>query len=135
MSLSFARVSVQALKSIQQQADLLDALFFEVDSSKTTALGIKPEHCCEIDFLSLSMAYSAMAEDMGEEEPDEVLVEDLDPTGVIDFEAGYGPGFYLDPPAMKEALETSMIPHMDDDAHRVLTEAVSNGEALVGIIS
>jgi len=135
MSLLFARVSLNALKTIQEKPDLLKAIFFDIDPSQLAALGIKAEHCGEVDFLSLSAAYDGMAEHMGEDPPDDILVEDLDPTGNLDFEMGYGPGFYLDPDAVQTALANSMIPHMDDDAKEILQQAASHGEALVGLVS
>jgi len=135
MWLSLARVSPESLATIRANPDLLDILFFEVDAKAAARLGVAPEHCCGVDFLSLSAAHEAMAEAMGEDAPDDVLEADLDPTGELDFDAGYGPGFFLDPAATKAALEGSMVPEMDDEARHVMESAAAEGAALVGVVS
>ena len=78
---------------------------------------------------------AAMAEALGEDEPDDVLEADLAPTGVVDFDAGYGPGFFCSAAAAKAALETSVLPELDDDARRVMEAEAAAGEALVGVVS
>jgi len=136
MWLSLARVSPDALSAILESPELMEAIFFDDDApAKAAELGIEADHCCGVDFLTLSQVHAAMAEAMGEDEPDDVLDDDLAPTGVVDFDAGYGPGFFCSAEAAKAALETSMLPELDDDARRVMAAAAAAGEALVGVVS
>ncbi len=135
MWLSIVRVTPESFKEIKRSPDLLDPIFFDEDQATLNRLGIEASHSCGIDYLSLSGAYEAMAEATGEEVGDDIIEEDLGPIKELDYDAGYGPAFYLDPEQVKTVRETSMIPDMDDEAAVVFDEAVETGAYLVGVVS
>ena len=139
MWLSACRVSPEAFAEIQKAPSLLETMFFDSDEGSSArlkaTLGIESADSFGVDFLSLSAAYEAMAEATGEEVGDDILEEDLNPSGALEYEAGYGPAFFLDPQRVAAAQENSMIPEMDEDAKAVFDAAVEHKSYLVGVIS
>lgn len=133
MWLSMVRVSPDAFREIEKTPDLIDAIFFDVDEDVQAKLGIEGSHSAGLDYRSAAQALEGMIEATGVEF-DEDCILDLEVTGDLDFDAGYGPAFYLDPAAAKESRE-SMISFMDDEMAKVLKEAAAQGCYLIGIIS
>lgn len=139
MFLNLARVSPASFARIKEQTSLLDAIFFDDDAAskkKLAALGIDEDHTAGCDYLSAQEALVAMAEATGEEldEDDDAVLADLGVTGELDYDAGYGPAFYISPSGITQATN-SIVCEMDDEVKAVIQAAAEAGEYLVGVIS
>ncbi len=133
MWLSIVRVSPDAFKAIKKNPDIVDSIFFDGPKDALKDLGIEDSHIAGVDYLSAAQALEGMAEATGEEF-DEDGILDLEVSGELGYDAGYGPAFYLDPEAAKASSE-SMISFMDEEMAAVLKTAASEGLCLIGIIS
>lgn len=133
MWLGMVRVTPDAFREIEKNPELIDAILFDVKEDVLARLGIEEEHSAGVDYLSASEALEGMAEATGEE-LDEDGILDLEVSGELGFDAGYGNAFYLDPAAAKQHVE-SMISFMDEEMATVLVEAAEEGNYLIGVIS
>ncbi len=133
MWLSMVRVSPEAFKAIEKEPDIVDSIFFDGPKDALKNLGIEDSHIAGVDYLSASEALEGMAEATGEEF-DEDGILDLDVSGELGYDAGYGPAFYLNPEAAKSSSE-SMISFMDEEMASVLKTAAAEGLYLIGVIS
>ena len=135
MWMNFARVSAASLEALKKDASGLDFLFFSEDGAKAAAnsAGIVGAPCAGLDYRTAAMVIEAMAEHTGEGESDPL--GELGVTGDLDYDAGYGPAFYLDPAAVKKASADSGIPPLDDEVEELFAAAAKAGEAIVGVIT
>lgn len=136
---SLARVSATAFSRIQADPALLDAIFFDDDDAaqqSRSSLGIEPGHTAGFDYRLAHEALLAMAEATGEElgEDGDPVLDDLSVTGEIDYDAGYGPAFYIDPAGVKKAAK-SFARRLDDELAAVIDGAAGAGDYLVGVVS
>lgn len=137
MWLNIARISAKGFEQISADPSLVEALFFGSRADAKAArktLDIRKSDCGGVDYLSAARALSAMAEAMGEPEPDDDAVLDLPLSGELSFDAGYGPAFYVAPDDIAGAGD-SIICHMDEDVADLIARAVEGGDYLVGVIS
>lgn len=132
---SFARVSPTSLEALKKDDQGLDFLFFDEGEAKAAAeaAGIVGAPCAGLDYRTAAAVYEGMAEATGEDEVD--FYEDLGVTGDLEFEAGYGPAFYLDPAAVKAAAENATALELDEEVKALFAAAAKAGDAIVGIIS
>ena len=136
---SLARVSAAAFSQIQKEPSLLDAIFFDDDAAATAALaslGIAGDHTAGFDYRLAYEALVAMAEATGQEldEDGDPVLDDLSVTGELDYDAGYGPAFYIDPAGVKKAVD-SFACQLDEEVQAVIEGAAAAGDYLVGVIS
>lgn len=139
MWLDLARVSAATFERIREEPSLIEAIFFgdDEDAEKTLAeLGIGQGDIAGFDYRSAYEARRAMAEAMGDEldEDGDPVLDDLGVGGELDFDAGYGPAFYVEPSATGQATD-SIACAIDDDAKAVIEAAAAGGDYLIGVIS
>jgi len=150
MWLSFVRVAPATFKKIQAKPDLLESVFFgetKKDKKVLDDLGIARTHSAGMDYLQVSRAFEAMAEeddegdddsgdDDGEEDDeDDAVIKDLAPTGTLTYDAGYDEAFYLAPAAVKRAAAESNVLEGDADVKKLFIAAVKDGHYVIGIVS
>jgi hypothetical protein len=134
MWISLVRVSPAAFSRIKGEPTLLDSIFFDGDQP-ITDLGIGDDDTAGFDYRLALDALEGMAEATGEDLGDgDAVLADLAVTGVLDYDVGYGPAFYIDPAGVKKAVD-SMACHMDEDVAALIQGASADGEYLVGVIS
>ncbi len=133
MQLSAVRVSEGSFRRIQKDPSLLGSLFFDEDDAILEALGLTPSAFGELDYLLAYRALEMMAEEFGEEVEDDPVLPDLGPTGELDY--GDATSFYLDPSAVKRALEESATIELDEEFRALFEEASRQGEFIIGAIS
>ena len=137
MWLDVLAVSPAAFRKIQETPDLLDGVFFDEDDQIMADLGISNKDKAGIDYLSLCEAVEAMAEDVGDDE-DEEVEPDFGASGELDFSGGYDNPQYLEPGALPGALESdtwSMAAGMDDELERLLESARKKKSYVIFVVS
>lgn len=139
MWVSIARVSADSFAKIKAEPTLLDALFFDSDDASEEALsrlGIDGEHIAGFDYRLALEALEGMAEAEGTEldDDDDPVLADLAVSGELDYDAGYGPAFYITPKAAARAVD-SIACHLDDEVAVVIKGANEDGDYLVGVVS
>lgn len=139
MWLNLARVDASAFAYLEAHPSLIGALFFaasDADAAKLAELGVAHEHRAGADYRSAHEGLLAMAEHTGEPiDEDDPVLEDLGVGGALDFEATYGPAFFVKPADVAERAAFAMVNHLDDEVQRVIAEAVQAGHYLVGVVS
>lgn len=142
MWLSFVRVSPEAFAKIEKKPELLEFVFFSEDKRAKKVLeelGIEDDHSAGLDYMMLSEAFEAMADDGDEEDEDDAendaVLKDLGTDGRLDYDAGYGEAFYLKPSSVKRALEESNVPEGDDEVKKLFKAAAKAGYYVIGSIS
>lgn len=139
MWVNLARVSSSAFAKIHKQPTLLEAIFFDGDdehAAQVAELGVEEAHTAGFDYQLTYDAMVAMAEATGEEidEEGDPVLHDLSVSGELDWDAGYGPAFYINPTAVT-AAKASMACGMDQEVAAVIEGAAAAGDYLVGVIS
>jgi hypothetical protein len=138
MWMSVARVSPAALERMQNDDLILDSIFFgEGDEAKKarSQLGMDADAIVGMDYLMAHQAIESMAAAMGRDAGSDPVIEDLSPSGSLEYEAGYGPAFFLDPDAVKEALMGATTLELDDEVQSLFATAAAEGEYIVGVVS
>lgn len=135
MWLNLCRLSNDAFERIVQKPSLLDDLFFEDLSAELSALGVEDAHISGVDFSAIVDAYEAMALATGEDIGEDILEEDMGHIHELDYNAGYGPAFYILPKHVADAAEQTMTVHMDEEVAELFEAAVAQKDYIVGVIS
>ena len=134
-----------AFAKVKADGQLLDGLLFpEDDAAETaafTALGLAAADSSGCDYRSLAAAGEAMAEIDGDEDDDDDDEDDdgepdFAPSGELDFDAGFGPAFYIEPKAAALTNEAwQMAANLDDEVAALLERARNQALYVVAVIS
>ena len=135
MWLNLCRLNADAFERIAQKPSLLDDLFFEEIPAPLSALGVEDDHISGVDFSALVDAYEAMALATGEDIGDDILIEDMGQIHELNYDAGYGPAFYILPKHVADAAEQTMTVHMDEEVADLFEEAAAKKDYIIGVIS
>jgi len=139
MWLSVARLSADAFARVQKDPSYLDALFFDDDDdakARLAELGIEGDVTAGFDYRIAYEALTMMAEATGEEiDEDAPVLGDLQPSGEIDYDAGYGAAFFFDPDAVARAAKESSSLEIDEETKELFEAAEEAGDHVVGVIS
>lgn len=135
MWLNLCRLSADTFERVSQKPSLLDGLLFEEHSDELNTLGIKDEHISGVDFSAMVEAYEAMALATGEDIGEDLLEEDMGHIHELDYDAGYGPAFYILPKHVADVAEQTMTVHMDEEIAAFFEKAITQKNYIIGVIS
>ncbi|MBO6940110.1 MAG: hypothetical protein JJ863_34380 [Deltaproteobacteria bacterium] len=138
MWLNVARVSSRALQKMAREDALVEALFFGEGAEAERArqeLGMEADHTAGMDYLLAREQMETMSRAMGERVNGDPVIADLGVSGELEYEAGYGPAFFLDPEAVRNALTESTTLELDSEVASLFAEAAQDGQFVVAVVS
>lgn len=138
MWLNVARVSPRALAKMQREEALVEALFFGEGAEAEKArkeLEMEADHTAGMDYLLAREQMETMSRAMGGSVSGDPVIDDLGVSGELEYEAGYGPAFFLDPDAVRNALTESTTLEFDSEVASLFAEAAQDGQFVVAVVS
>tara|TARA_Y100000590_G_scaffold163720_1_gene187685 strand:+ start:247 stop:657 length:411 start_codon:yes stop_codon:yes gene_type:complete len=134
MTLTLIEITSSSFNKIQTNPQLIEGIL-ENQKNTLEELKIDLDHqYSEIDYLTLTEALDALAEEEGED-PEE---PHFSPSGELNYDTGYGNVMFIEPSDLSEVYDNitwELIAALDENADELISHAVENKNYLLFFIS